>query len=306
MGQLAHEAHRVGHQHRLPTGKGELPGARIERDEETVGRRHPGIGQRIEQRGLAGVGVPDEGELAVTTTGPTAPLQRARPVDLTQVGLEPVHAADQPPPIHFELRLTRATGADPTGLLAQTAAAAPQAGQAVAEQRQLHLGLALGAAGVLGEDVEDHRRAVDGGAPEHLLEVSLLGRAQLLVEDDRVRIECAAQFGDLLGLAPPDEGGRLRRVPPLHHAPDDVGAGTVHQLGQLVERLVDRLGREAGEDHPDQDDALAKRPVDQGPGQHAAHDGTPVTTAGQGGCRCPPPCARDRPRRQRRRVSPPA
>ena len=59
-----------------------------------------------------------------------------------------------------------------------------------AEQRQLHLRLALGAAGVLGEDVEDHRGPVDGGAPEQLLQVAVLRRGQVVVEHDRVRVSC--------------------------------------------------------------------------------------------------------------------
>ena len=62
-------------------------------------------------------------------------------------------------------------------LLGERRALAPEAGQPVAEQGQLDLGLALLAVGVLGEDVEDHRGAVDGGAAEQLLEVALLGRA---------------------------------------------------------------------------------------------------------------------------------
>ena len=66
----------------------------------------------------------------------------------------------------------------PPGLLADSALPrAPQAGQPVAQLGQLDLGLALLGVGVLGEDVEDHRGAVDGGAAEDLLEVALLGRA---------------------------------------------------------------------------------------------------------------------------------
>ena len=244
-GSLRTKPDGVGHQHGLTAGQGELAGARVEGDEEPVGRRHAGVGQRVEQGRLAGVGVADQRQLPVAAPGPAAPLQRARAIDLAQVGLQAVHAPHQPPAVHLELGLARTPGADPTGLLAQAAAPPPQAGQPVAQQGQLDLGLALGTAGVLGEDVEDHRRAVDGGAPEHLLEVPLLGRAQLLVEDDRVGIERAAQRGDLLGLAPPDEGGRFRRVPALHHAAHHVGPGAVDQLGQLVEGLVDRLGRDA-------------------------------------------------------------
>ena len=52
-------------------------------------------------------------------------------------------------------------GADAGALLAELRAAAAQAGQAVAELRELDLHHALLARRVLGEDVEDQRDAVD-------------------------------------------------------------------------------------------------------------------------------------------------
>ena len=67
----------------------------------------------------------------------------------------------------------RRPGADAAGLLAERLAPPAQARQAVAQLGQLDLGLALLGAGVLGEDVEDHGGAVDGRAPEDLLEVAL-------------------------------------------------------------------------------------------------------------------------------------
>ena len=76
----------------------------------------------------------------------------------------------------------------PACWLSATAPAA-QAGQPVAQQGQLHLGPALGGAGVLGEDVEDHRGAVDGRPAEDLLQVALLGRGELVVEDHGVGVD---------------------------------------------------------------------------------------------------------------------
>ena len=43
---------------------------------------------------------------------------------------------------------------------------------------------------VAGEDVEDHRRAVDDRHAERLLEVALLARAELVVAGDHVRVRC--------------------------------------------------------------------------------------------------------------------
>ncbi len=109
--------------------------------------------------------------------------------DVPELALEVVDVALDAPPVDLELGLAGASpGADATGLLGQPGAAPPQAGQAVPVLGQLDLGLALEARGVLGEDVEDHRGAVDGRPPEQLLQVELLGRGQLVVEDDGVAV----------------------------------------------------------------------------------------------------------------------
>ena len=82
--------------------------------------------------------------------------------DVAEVGLELVDAADETAAVDLELGLAGTAGADAAALLAEVGAAAAQARQAVAELGQLDLRLALLAVGVLGEDVEDHRGAVEG------------------------------------------------------------------------------------------------------------------------------------------------
>ena len=88
------------------------------------------------------------------------------------------------------------------------------------ELGELDLELALGRVGVVGEDVEDDRRAVDHRHVERLLEVALLARLELVVAGhevgprggDRllelgelalaevaVRIGCGAALGQLAG-----------------------------------------------------------------------------------------------------------
>ena len=97
--------------------------------------------------------------------------------------------------VDLELRLARATRVPmpPACWLTARRPRPAQPGQPVAELGQLDLGLALEAVGVLGEDVEDHRGAVDGGAAEQLLQVALLGRRELVVEHDGVGVDRRAQ-----------------------------------------------------------------------------------------------------------------
>ena len=155
-----------------------------------------------------------------------------------QVVLELGDAAHDAAAVDLELGLARATVRVPMPPLCcdrLPLRAAPEAGQAVAQQRQLDLGLALERVGVLGEDVEDDRGAVDGRAAEQLLQVELLGRAELVVEHHGVGVDLEAQLPQLLDLALADEPRGVGRVAPLHEAGHLVGAGGVDQERQLVE-----------------------------------------------------------------------
>ena len=111
----------------------------------------------------------------------------------------------------------------------------PQAAHArevVFQLRQLDLQLALGAACVRGEDVEDHGRAVDDGQADGLLEVALLARGQLVVAGDQVGVgglRRGLRLGDLAG---PEIGVRVRLLALLDHLPDDADAGGAQQLGR--------------------------------------------------------------------------
>ena len=99
---------------------------------------------------------------------------------------------------------------------------APQAGKAVAQLRQLDLGLALFAAGVLGKNVQDHGGAVDGGSAQDLFQVARLGRRQLVVEHHRVGVGRFGHRPRSCALPRPDVRGGVRPVPPLVDAADHV------------------------------------------------------------------------------------
>ena len=248
----------------LAAGKVEAAGGGVDGGEQAVLHQHPGVGEPVQQRGLAGVGVADDGDGLQPGPGPGLALDpTVLGVDL-EVGLQLADPTQQPPAVDLELGLAAAEpGADAAGLLAEALALAPQPGQAVAEQGQLHLRLSLLAVGVLGEDVEDHRGAVDGGAAQDLLQVAALGRRQLLVEDDRVGVDLVRDLPQLLGLALAYERGCVGALPPLEDALDLVGAGGVDQGRQLVERRLGVVEGVGGHGHADEDDALPSAPLDE-------------------------------------------
>ena len=227
VGQLLDEADGVGEQV-VAAGELEAAGGRVEGVEEPVPDPDLGPGQRVEQGRLAGVGVAGEGD----------PRQRgalAPGAHHAAVALEPAEAPAQrrdpvagEAAVGLDLALARAPGADaavsPEAL--EVGPEPPHAGQVVFELGQLDLQLALGRVGVVGEDVEDHRGAVDHRHPERRLEVALLARRQLVVAGDQVGVagldlglqlgqlaaaEVAVGVGLLALLRPPRRRSRRRR-----------------------------------------------------------------------------------------------
>ena len=79
-----------------------------------------------------------------------------------------------------------------------------------------------------GEDVQNEGRTVDDlhGLVHDLLQIGLLGRCQLIVEDDEVGLVRPCQLGDFfVGLARADEGARVGRVQALGRRGHHIGSG---------------------------------------------------------------------------------
>ena len=145
-------------------------------------RRAPRRRQPVEQRRLAGVRVAHDRDVGETAPAAAPALELPVALQIGQVVLQAGDATGETATIGLQLRLARALpGADPAALLGQPALGAPpESGQAVLQQGQLDLGPSLEGVRVLGEDVQDHRGALDGGPAQQLLEVVLLRRRQVV------------------------------------------------------------------------------------------------------------------------------
>src|SRR5487761_1644985 len=190
-------------------------------------------------------------ESATSTPDPVSRLSR---LDLPAVGLD--------------LRLAGAAGPDaaaaghpPAGLAGQRLAPAAQPGQQVLQLGQLDLRLALLAAGVLSEDVQDQRGAVDHLHPDDALEAAQLARAELAVADHRVGADLGHDLGELGSLPGPHVGGRIRPAATLDEAVEYLGSRGLGELGQLAQRIFG-AGQSAVGPHADEHDPLeAQLPV---------------------------------------------
>ena len=91
-------------------------------------------------------------------------------------------------------------------------------GQAVAQLRQLDLQLGLVGLGTPGKNVHDQLAAVDHRFFRDLLDVVLLGGAQVVVGDDEVDIELLRELGGLGNLSRSAPGRRVGAVELLDQA----------------------------------------------------------------------------------------
>ena len=88
--------------------------------------------------------------------------------------------------------------------------------QVVLELRDFHLELALGAHRMLGEDVEDQLGAIDDARLERVFQGALLRRRELVVDEQHLGPGALVGLLELVELAFPDIGARVRLAPVLH------------------------------------------------------------------------------------------
>ena len=182
--------------------------------------------------------------------------------DLLQLPFQVGDAAADLAAVDLQLRFTRpahtdaaagAAGAS-TGLPRQVGPGTRQARQPVFVLRQLHLHRALARLGVAGEDVKDQRGAIDhlDLLAQYALDLPLLARGKLLVEDHDIGAQLQHQRLQFAQLAGADEGGRVRMYQPLGQRAlhgQACGLGQQRQLGERVlHRENPRLSRQADAD----------------------------------------------------------
>src|SRR5206468_691989 len=110
---------------------------------------------------------------------------------------------------------------------------------------------------MLGEDVEDELCAVDDTRLQGVLQRALLGRRQLLVDDEHLGVALRIAGLELCELALPDERARIQMFPVLHELGDGDDACRARELAELGELFlsVDTLGED-----PEDEPALRRRP----------------------------------------------
>src|SRR5204862_781081 len=116
---------------------------RVERREGLIGDQHVGTGERVHERRLPRVGVPDDRGEEETFAGTGAACALALLRDLVELLAQILDALADDLPVALELRFTGAARADPAAEARHLLAAPGESRQPVFELRELHLDPAL-------------------------------------------------------------------------------------------------------------------------------------------------------------------
>ena len=230
--EVAHEADGVGQRVDPAVGCLRATDGGIERREQRVLDEDSRAREPVEKARLPGVGVAGDRDGWDRVALAFGPLRIARGRIVADLAAQQRHLGADAATVELDLRLTRTAGAHAraaradlaTGLTAHGVTPSAKSREQVFELRELDLGLALTALGVLAEDVEDHRGPVDDLDLHDVFEGAALARRQLGIGDHRVGADRSDDVAQLLRLAAPHISRRVGMRPALQHAVEDDGA----------------------------------------------------------------------------------
>ena len=251
---MGNEAHGIRHDYGPDFFQLQPAQRGVQGGKQLVGGIHLGIGQTVEQRRLAGIGIPHQRDGGHFRPSPGPPTLVALAPHFLQPGQNRLDTHPEQTPVGLQLGFAGPTQPDTALLSLEVSPAADQARAHVLQLRELHLQLALMGAGTLGEDVEDQPGTIQHAAFELPLQIALLTGAQRVIENHQLRLvqlHLVQHFPDLAG---PYEGARIRYVAAAHNKRDRItpcqqdqflelagvftlvfaGNGEVHQYGALA------------------------------------------------------------------------
>ena len=239
--QVGDEADGVGDHHLASMRQGDLAYGGVQRRKQLVLGQHPCPREPVEQAGLAGIGVADQGDDGELQGVPVALLLPAGALDLVEPLLQQLDAVLEQAPVALDLAFAgTAQETEAAALPLEVGPGPDQPAALVVEMSQLDLQHALAGAGAVAEDFEDERRAVQHLGAGFGLEVALLDRRQRRVDKqqlDPVRLDARLELLH-------HTGAKERRRPDFTD-PHDLGEDHVHVDGarQALELLKPHLDR---------------------------------------------------------------
>ena len=177
--------------------------------------QHCGASQRIEQCGLARIGVAHQRDRCHRHRLPPRPLLRPHSSHIFYLLFHMPDAPVNLPAVGFELGFTWAPGPDAAAQLRHFYSAPAQTRQHVLQLRQFHLQLAFARSRMFRENVEDELGAVNHPGVDQFLDVALLRSREVVIEQQQISGDRGGGAGNFLQLSTSDQRGRVGTVAAL-------------------------------------------------------------------------------------------
>jgi len=259
--QLADEPDRVGDDV-IAVAVAEGARRRVEGLEQAVGDGDVRVGERVQERGLARVRVPGEGDERDGTAQATSALRAPRPGHALDALSEHLDAPADDAAVDFELRLAGTAHVDAGAEAREHKAFAAHARELVFELRQMDLQGPLERVGVLREDAEDELGPVEDVGVDGVEHCSDLTRREVVLADRDRRARRLHRRLELGHLAAAQVCMRVGPIAMLDDIGEPLDVRRAQKLLDLGQMLVVR-GR-----------------VRLAAGQHGEHDGARRTDGG--------------------------
>ena len=244
VGQAGDKADRVHQQNGHAAGQNQLPAGGVQGGKQHVGLGHAGAAQGIHQAGFAHVGVTHKADHRHPGLGPGLAALAPALFHLSQLFGQCVDAGVDVAAVQLQLGLTGTTAGTTTAaataaLAAQAFAHSLQAGQTVAQKRQLGLQLALVGHGAAAEDLQNQHGAVnDLHAAQRRGDVADLAAGQLAVKHGTLGTQLRGGSGGLLQLAAAQHDAGLGGLPLLGHGCHSLHVVGLAECSQLVQAAL--------------------------------------------------------------------
>ena len=233
--EIPDKSHGVGYYH-FPFAREAQPAAcSVERCEQFILDNDAAVCERVQKRGFSGVGVADYGDyrqpLSLAAAAPEPAAFGGTPEQLFEVN----DSVARPTPIDFELGFAGPASAYAAGEARHRGVLRHEPGKQVFELCEFDLYFAVGALGVLGEDVQDQLGAVKHFQLGHVGDGPELRGIHILVEYQDVGGELHGTQDQVFHLAPAHQEARVELFAALYDGVHHAQAGGRRQLSQLFQ-----------------------------------------------------------------------
>ena len=247
--QVAHETDRVGQRIADPVRGFRGTHGWVQRGEQCVLHKHPGVREPVEQRGLACVGVADDGHRRNSVTLTVGSLGFASGLHGFDFAAQLSHPVANATTVELDLRFTGATRTDTgtasdlaTSLTRHRLTPTAKTRQEVFELCELNLGFTFAGFSVLSEDIQDQRGPVNDFDLDDVFETTTLGWCKLTVDNHGVRANLVHDVTQLGCLTRTEVRSWVRFHAALDHAIQHFRARGFGERGKLTQRVLGLLG----------------------------------------------------------------